>query len=202
MVYFKYLFQHMEDLSPNEGLIYSELLLYSLTSNQAYKSGELLYIDQVKDVVANYKLLGWKESIDYYPLDIKELMRRTEMSFPTVRKAMDNLIEKGYIEGSDIRCPLDLLQKGYLKIPKGTKAKGKQLIFYGFLLNRSEKYKGIIDTWAYRFKELCGVDTDDAYFMIKQLKKKGLVERLEDGRLKINKPDRNKKGRNLPASSL
>ena len=96
-----------------------------------------------------------------------------------------------------------MLQEGYLKIPKGTGAKGRQLIFYGFLLNRSEKYKGVIDTWAYRFKDLCGIDVDDAYFMIKQLKKKKLVERLEDGKLKINKPqNKTKKERNLSASSL
>lgn len=193
----------MEDLSPNEGIVYSELLFYSLTSNQEFKTGELLYIDQAKKMLSDYKSMGWEETIYYCPLDEKTLMKRTEMSFPTVKKVLNNLHEKGYIHDGYISCPLALLQEGYLKIPKGTGAKGRQLIFYGFLLNRSEKYKGVIDTWAYRFKDLCGIDVDDAYFMIKQLKKKKLVERLEDGKLKINKPqNKTKKERNLSASSL
>lgn len=177
----------MEDLSPNEGLIYSELLFNSLVSNPDYKTGELLYIDAVKEEIENYHFMMWEESIPYCPLDTREIMRRTEMSFPTVKKVMAALEAKKYINDNYISCPLKLLKDGYIKIAKGTSLKGRQLIFYSFLLDRSKKYRGIIDTWAYRFKDLCGVDADDAYFMIKQLKKKGLVERLDDGRLKVYK---------------
>jgi len=192
MVYYKYLFLHMEDLTPNEGLVYSELLLNSLVSNEDYKTGELLYIDKAKDELANFQLLQWGEEVTYYELKVPILIKRTEMTFPTVKKALGELTRKEYIKGGYIKCPLNLLRDGYIKIPNGTGAKGRQLVFYGFLLDRSRRYKGIIDTWAYRFSELCGVDADDAYFMIQQLKKKGLVERLEDGRLQINKPVRRK----------
>lgn len=188
MIYYRYLFLHEEDLSPNEGLIYSELLFCSLISNGDYRTGELLYIDAAKDLLEKYRLLNWGESITYFPLDVSTLMSRTEMTFPTVKKALAGLEEKGYIRGGDIKCPLALIEEGYLKIPKDTGLKGRQLVFYGYLLNKAARYNGIIDTWAYRFKELCGIDRDNVYFIIKQLKKKGLVERLEDGRLKINKP--------------
>lgn len=177
----------MEDLTPNEGLIYSELLFHSLASNEEYRNGELLYVDAAREVLTIYQQLKWEESIIYYPLSTKELMRKTEMTFPTVKKILDSLKIKEYIHNGYIKCPLALLEQGYIKIPKGTNVRGRQLIFYGFLLNKSKWYRGIIDTWAYRFKELCGVDADDAYFMIQCLKKKGLVERLEDGRLKINR---------------
>ena len=178
----------MEDLTPDEGLIYSELLFNSLVSNKDYKTGELLYIDSAKEELENYQTLQWQETVTYYPLDVKDLMSKTEMTFPTVKKAISSLKTKGYICGGEIKCPLALLQEGYIKIPKNTGAKGRQLVFYGFLLARSRRYKCIIDTWAYRFKKLCGTDADDVYFMIQQLKKKGLVERLDDGRLKINRP--------------
>ena len=94
MVYYKYLFLNMEDLSPNEGIVYSELLFYSLTSNQEFKTGKLLYIDQTKKMLSDYKLMGWEETIYYYPLDEKTLMKRTEMSFPTVKKVLNNLHKK------------------------------------------------------------------------------------------------------------
>lgn len=200
MVYFKYLFLNMEDLTPNEGLVYSELLFYSLSANQDYKNGKLVYFDAIEDALETYQQLGWEESILYFSLDIRELMKRTELTFPTVKKILTSLKTKGYVRDNYIRCSASLLQEGYLKIPKGTNVKGKQLIFYAYLLDRAKRYKGIIDTWAYRFKELCGIDADDVYFILQCLKKKGLVERLEDGRLKIYKPQK-EKGRNLSVSS-
>lgn len=178
----------MEDLDPNEGIIYSELLFHSLTSNTEFLTGELLYIDAAKQLVENYKYMQWKEEIDYYPLDVKTLMSRTDMTFPTVKKILRNLEDKEYIRKGCIRCPYDLLQEGYIKLPKGTGAKGRQLVFYGLLLDRSKQFNGTVDTWAYKLMELSGTTKDNVYFLIKQLKAKGLVERLKDGRLKINKP--------------
>lgn len=206
MVYFKYLFQHMEDLSPNEGLVYSELLLNSLASNRRYLTGELLYIEAAREDVENYKVLGWEEEIDYYPVDTNSLMKATELSFPTVKKIMSCLQEKGYVSQHSIKCPLELLSAGYIKIPHGTRLKGRHLIFYAFLLDRSYKHDGTVDTWAYRFKELCGVEEGHVYNMINHLKAKGLVERLEDNKLKILKPRtsnkmKNKRGK-LPSLPL
>lgn len=188
MVYFKYLFQHMEDLSPNEGLVYSELLFHSLTSNTQYLTGELLYIDAAKQAMRNYKDLGWDEDIAYFPMDVKTLIRYTELTFPTVKKVLTSLQEKGYIREGYIKCSLEILQAGYIKIPYSTNLKGRQLLFYAFLLDRSHGHKGTVDTWAYRFKSLCGIEEGNVYFLINKLKKEGLVERLDNGKLKINKP--------------
>lgn len=198
MVYYKYLFQHGGELSPNEGLVYSELLLNSLVSNQDFRTGELLYIDATKEVMENYKLLGWNQDIDYYPMDVKVLMKHTELTFPTVKKALASLEVKGYIKQGEIRCSLDIINAGYVKIPYNTGLKGRQLLFYAFLLDRGHGHSSTVDTWAYRFRELCGIEEGYVYFMINKLKKEGLAERLEDGRLKINKP--NKKGKVITTS--
>ena len=197
MVYFKYLFQHMEDLSPNEGLVYSELLFHSLTSNSDFLTGELLYVDAAKQVMRNYRDLGWNEDITYYPMNTKLLMKNTEMTFPTIKKILRSIEEKGYISESYIRCSLEIIQAGYIKIPHNTTLKGRQLIFYAFLLDRSYRHNSTVDTWAYRFKELCGVEEGNVYFLINKLKSLGLVERLEDGKLKINRPKKNKRGKLL-----
>ena len=187
MVYFKFLF-HTEDLSPNEGLVYSELLLHSLVSNRQYLTGELLYIDAARNAMENFKTLGWDEDIEYYPMDVRSLMKNTELTFPTVKKALHGLQEKGYIREHYIRCSLNIVNGGYIKIPKKTGLKGRQLVFYAFLLDRSHRHDGIVDTWAYRFKELCGVEEGNVYFLINKLKGKGLVERLDDGTLKVYRP--------------
>lgn len=187
MVYFKHLFL-VEELSPNEGLVYSELLLHSLVSNRQYLTGELLYIDAARDAMKNFKTLGWDEDIEYYPMDVCSLMKNTELTFPTVKKALDSLREKGYIREHYIRCSLEIINGGYVKIPKKTGLKGRQLIFYAFLLDRSRGHSGTVDTWAYRFKDLCNVEEGNVYFLINKLKRKGLVERLDNGILKIYKP--------------
>lgn len=192
MVYFKFLFQHMEDLSPNEGIVYSELLLHSLFSNSHYLTGELLYIDAAREELENYKAFEWKEEIDYFPVDTADLMKATEMTFPTVKKILVSLEDKGYIRQGYIKCPLEMLNGGYIKIPHGTKLKGRHLVFYAFLLDRGHGHKDTIDTWAYRFEELCGIKAGHVYKMINHLKKAGLLERTEGGKLKVLKPKADK----------
>lgn len=195
MVYFKYLFQHMEDLSPVEGLVYSELLLNSLLVNPEFKSGALYCKTTVELYLAEN--FSWDSAVRYYSMKPKELTEKTELTYPTVRKTVMNLEEKGYIRGDQIRCPLAILNKGYIKIPYGTGLKGQQLIFYAFLLDRSYRHEHTVDTWAYRFKELCGISEDNVYFIVKQLKAKGLVQR-EKNKLVVLKPK--KKGKAVKPS--
>lgn len=188
MVYFKYLFLHMKDLSPNEGLVYSELLLHSLTINPQYLSGKLLHMNAAREEVENFKIYGWGEEVEYYPMEIRKIMKLTELSFPTVKEIVSNLQEKGYIRQHYIKCPLELLNEGYIKIPFNTRLKGRHLTFYAFLLDRSYKHGKTVDTWAYRFEALCGIKEGHVYNMINHLKAKGLVGRLEDGKLKVIVP--------------
>ena len=200
MIYYKYLFQHGEDLSPNEGLVYSELLLHSLVSNKQFLTGELLYLEAAKQVMKNYKDLGWDQDIEYYPMDTATLMKHTELTFPTVKKAISSLEEKGYICRGYIRCSLEIVNAGYVKISYKTGLKGRQLLFYAFLLDRGKGHNGTIDTWAYRFKELCGINEGHVYKMINHLKKMGLVERLEDGTLRVYRSNKKGKPLQLPLS--
>lgn len=197
MVYFRYLFQHMEDLTPVEGLVYSELVLYSLASNENCCVDGMVSIERSLEEVKDIRMREFKYDFEtaYCSMKPAVLMEHTELTFPTVQKTLASLKEKGYIREGWILCPLQLIEKGYIKIPYKTHLKGRQLIFYAFLLDRSYPCKGTLDTWAYKFKELCGVNEGNVYFLINKLKEHGLVERLKDGKLQIYTPDDIKKGK-------
>ena len=181
-IYYKHLFVANEELSPNEGMVYSTLLLYSQIQNKDFYSSGTFSISSVEACISEYG-----DRIPYYPMPVSSLMKNTEMTFPTIKRILVSLQEKGYINQQYIRCTLEIVQAGYIKMPYNTGLKGRQLIFYAFLLDRSHRHNGAVDTWAYRFKEFCGIEENNVYFLISKLKEEGLVERLDDGRLKINK---------------
>ena len=190
MIYFKYLFHNLKDLSPNEGIVFSELLFHSLVSNPDYRSGEVFSIELAKDEMSRYKELQWVEDVRYYSMDYAKIVKRTEMSFPTVKKIIKSLHDKSLID-NHILCPYDLLNEGFIRIPYNTNLKGRELIFYALLVDRAYQHEHTVDTWAYKLAELCGMKKDSEgyiYMLINRLKKHNLVERLKDGKLRILKP--------------
>lgn len=181
MVYYKYLFHNMRELSPNEGLVYSTLLSHSLMESENFLLDGTFSNDRAKLFAEDNG--GY---IDYQPLSTRQIMNRTDFSFPTVKKIVENLKDKHIIGKDFILCPPELLDGGYLKVPKGTKLKGQQLLFYSYIIDLCSRYGGATDKWAYRMKEDCNLTSEDnVYFIIKQLKEKGFLERLSDRRLKI-----------------
>ena len=143
MIYFKYLFHNLKDLSPNEGIVFSELLFHSLVSNPDYKSGEVFNIELAKDEMSRYKELQWVEDVRYYSMDYSKIMQHTEMSFPTVKKILKSLHNKNLINAYHIICPYDLLNEGYIKI--GTKKQLTELgiVSGGFLKKTKVNYDAI-----------------------------------------------------------
>lgn len=188
MIYFKYLFHNLKDLSPNEGIVFSELLFHSLVSNPDYKSGELFNIELAKDEMRRYKELQWVEYIRYYSMDYPKIMQHTEMSFPTVKKLVKSLHDKSYIGTHTISCPYNLLVGGYIKVPYNTDLKGRELLLYSLLVDRTYQHGHTVDTWAYKLAELCGIQEGHVYKIINHLKRHHLLERQEDGRLRVFKP--------------
>ena len=185
MKFYRHLFQHMKELTPNEGIVYSEILFHSLMETESYTAdGQFsreLAVEGIMD--------DGDGCITYQPLSEARLMKRTCMSYPTVQKAVRSLKSKLIIAGNRIKCPPELIERGYIEIPPDTSLRGRMLIFYGLLLDRSAPYGGITDTWAYRYEEICGVKKDNYYWLISQLQQRGFVERLEDGRLRIIKKE-------------
>lgn len=191
MVYFRYLFQNMEDLTPVEGLVYSELILHSLSQNERCCVDGMVNIQLSIEELEHIRMREFKCSYNtpYCPMKAATLMKHTELTFPTVQKTLTSLETKNYISDGWLLCPLQLIEDGYIKIPYKTNLKGRQLIFYAFLLDRAYSYGKVLDTWAYRFKELCDINEGNVYFLFNKLKEKHLVKRLEDGKLRIYTPE-------------
>lgn len=187
----------MEDLTPVEGLVYSELILHSLASNENCCIDGMVSIERSLEEVKDIRMREFKYDFEtaYCPMKPAVLMEHTELTFPTVQKALASLKEKGYIREGWILCPLQLIEKGYIKIPYKTHLKGRQLIFYAFLLDRSYSYGGTLDTKAYRLEKLCDINENNVYALINRLKAHGLVKRLENGKLQIHTPGDIKKGK-------
>lgn len=170
----------MKELSPNEGLVYSALLSHSLMESESFLADGSFSIPLARNYV-----LDNDGFIDLYPLSTKQLMKRTELTFPSVKKIMKILEHKFIIGSGFIKCPVELLDKGHMNIPPETGLKGQQLIFYGYLIDLCRTHGGVTDRWASRMKDDCGLNSEDnVYFLIKQLKEKGFAERDSKGRLR------------------
>lgn len=186
MVYYRYLFKHSWGLSPNEGLVYSALLSHSLMTSEHFDVDGDFDVELAKAYIHDNLEIEGKECISYDPISTRRLARLLNMSENTVRKIKDDLENKHHlIHRGLILCPLRLLDMGFIDVDIELGLKGLQLLFYGLLRDRSRLLHGTIDTWAVRLAELMGVSKKDIYNLLSILQRKGLVERLKDGKLKI-----------------
>lgn len=187
MVFYRHLF-HVEDMSPNECIVYSSLLAHSLMASEHFKENGVFSTMRVKAIINANVDDGFGEVITYIPFDsISKLARMLEMTRNTVKKVIQSLMRKDCLNRLFISCPTELLDEGYINIPAETGLRGRQLIFYAALLDRASRYQGTIDTWAYKLSELFGLSMSNTYYILHELYAKGLVERTEDGKLKIIK---------------
>lgn len=80
----------------------------------------------------------------------------------------------------------EFYENGYFRIAKGKDISGDLLIFYSYLLDKSEKYDYEIDTYKYKLAEEFGVTKEAVTKYINRLSKIKLVKRLPNKKLKIN----------------
>ena len=186
MVYYRYLFLNMEELSPNEGLVYSALLSHSLMVSEFFDLDGKFCPEYAKAAIQEHIEECSVEYIEYQPLSVNRLAKHLEMTRNSVRKILQDLRNKYRLFTDEIiLCPSELIDAGYIDIPSGTKLKGLQLVYYGLLKDRSSLYRRVIDTWAYRLAELAGIDKKAVYNLLTILHKKGFVVRRDDGKLRI-----------------
>lgn len=188
MMYYRYLF-FREDITPAEGIVYSELIYQSFSCMSEVYDEEGRFDDksaraQIQDSIDLYG----EARIVCCPINITKLADKVEMSLPTIRKTIQKFKRNGILKGNYIQCPLGLFDSKYFRIPKGTNLKGRQLVFYGYLLNLQTIYKGPVSDWAYKMRKDCGIAENYIYFLIHELSEKGWVKRLENNKLAVYKP--------------
>lgn len=186
MVYYRYLFRNEWGLSPNEGLVYSALLSHSLMTSENFEINGSFSMEYARTFVAENMEIYGEECIELNPVSTRKLTKVLGMKEDTIRRIRHDLVYKyNLMRRSVIICPLELLEAGYIDIPSNTKLKGRQLTFYGLLKDRGRLYNGVIDTWASKLADIAGINSTNAHKLIVELQKKGFVERMPDGKLKI-----------------
>ena len=180
MIYYRYLFKNMPELSVFDGIVYSELVYKSLMLMATFtEEGKINMSSLIEDLDI------WGPYIDCCKINISKLAGSLESSRAAVRRSLNSLRENHLLVDQRLKCPTDLVRQKYLTLPKGTKLKGRQLVFLAYLINRSRPYRGTIDTWIYKLAQDCGISNYNAKALLHLLYERGFVERLSDRKLKI-----------------
>ena len=181
MLFYRYVF-HLEELNPAEGIVYSALISQSLMSNPEFFNLEGKFqTEAVRDYLSDNN-----EFIDCPEINISKLAKQVEMARNSTKKCVDSLKLKGFLVANCyLKLPLQVFNAGYYNIPANTGLSGQQLVFYGFIHDQASHFGGSTGTWTSKLAKDTNISEHNAHCIISILHKKGLVERLPNGRLKV-----------------
>lgn len=182
IIFYRSLIGRAKNLTPNERMMYSFLV-----SKTIAQMGE--HFDFEKHLMLNdlYDFLQEKNNrLNVYEISYKKLADELNISFQSAINGYRSLIANKYIVNGEIYISKELIENGYFIIPEIHRLKGEALLFYSFLKDRSRKYDGEIDTYRYKLAELFGVKEPTIKQLLSKLYKFRLIERLNNGKLKIN----------------
>lgn len=190
MIYYRYLYNHMDKLEPKEKLVYSALISHTVRRTEGLIEDGVLdreYLNNYLELTANES--GYSR-LNFVMPSILGLSTELGMSRNTIKAILKYFKDPKIrvIQDNKIVCHKELFNSGYITLPNDLGISGKLLLFYGFIEDRSRPHNHILDTWASRLAELFGWDESKVgviYDMLYKLHKKGLVQRLSDGRLKV-----------------
>ena len=187
MIYYRYLYNHMDMLKPKEKLVYSALISHTVRRTEGLIEDRVLdseYLNNYLELTANES--GYSR-LDLVMPSILGLAAELGISRNTIKAILKYFKdpEVRVIQDGRIVCHKWLFSLGYITLPNDLGISGKLLLFYGFIEDRSRPHNHILDTWASRLEELLGISKEKIYDMLYKLHKKGLVQRLSDGRLKV-----------------
>lgn len=150
----------------------------------------VIYLDilRLKDLTPNCKiilsdLISKKDIIK----DVSQRKHSKELniSLKSYSLCINTLRSKGCID-KDNSVLIDLSSIKYFPLLIDSGLKSELLIFYSYLKNKCEYFGGSIDTFKYKIaKDFCTTKIAVTN-MLNRLYRKGLAERLPNGRLKIN----------------
>ena len=191
-VYYKHLFTRRCDISDSEGIVYSALIYRALENPEFFDKDGDLDMRAVRGHIHDEFLTSGSECLDLPKINQSRLAKSVGMTRDAVIKILKRLQRKSFMGSDFVVCPIELIDGGYMQLPvllentpDEKKLTSQQRVFYGFLKDRAIPYRGIIDTWASRLSKLFGTSQQNIYYMMSVLERKGYLERLPDGRLKI-----------------
>ena len=201
MIIYRYLLNHMENLSINEKIVYSALVFKALNMSECFinddetDKGKFSYqkaIIFIRDEIENqgHCFFECKKP------NITKLAGSLEMSLPTVRRAVNVLMDKEHMllivtknnddeECYSIQIPTELIGQYHLDLPEKTNISGMLLIFYAYLHNRSKDYNMTVNIKDEHICKDLGINENYMYRLIYELIKAGKATKVSTHKLKI-----------------
>lgn len=182
-IFYRALIGRMGNLTPNEAIMYSFLASKTISSLGA----DIFDFNGRLDTYELEQYLKDNNSrIELVKFSYKQLSEELNISFQSAMNGIQSLKDCKIITDNKIFIPPALVEKGYFELPNNSNLKGLSLIFYSFLKDRARKRDGYIDAYRYKLAELFSVSEPMVKKLLSKLYKLELIERLPDGRLKIN----------------
>lgn len=139
----------------------------------------------------NYDTLGYIFEDDSYVqmsyFSINTLSSILGISRRCIIDSLNMLKMMRIIDGDSILIDRGFIDEGYFELDTESGTKGELLIFYSFLKDKSSRYGCCIDTFKCKLAEQSDKSTISVKKMLNKLYKMGLIERMDDGKLKIKK---------------
>ena len=160
-------------------------------------SERILYSNLVYDAICNYDDTWDKETgefdavnlidVETIPLTMSTACNHLSVKIQTSKvkawQSIRKLKEMNIIDDGDIRLN-DIHTNGYFTLMTESGLKGELLIFYSWLLDLS-KWRRVVFCNRKKLSELYCVNENDIKYYLKELKKRGFIERDEHNHLII-----------------
>lgn len=182
-IFYRALIGEMGNLTPNEAIMYSFLVSKSISclGSDIFDSNGKLNVYDLQEYLKDNNV-----RVNLAEFTYKQLSKELNISFQSAMNGIKTLNDSGFIIKNKIFAPPELVEKGYFEIPEIPNLKGLSLIFYSFLKDRANIHGGYIDAYRYKIAELFHVSEPMVKKLLSNLYKLNIIERLENGKLKIN----------------
>ena len=167
----------------------NERILYSFLASKSIMNMDNAFAQDGKNL--NYDTLGYIFEDDSYVqmsyFSINTLSSILGISRRCIIDSLNMLKMMRIIDGDSILIDRGFIDEGYFELDTESGTKGELLIFYSFLKDKSSRYGCCIDTFKCKLAEQSDKSTISVKKMLNKLYKMGLIERMDDGKLKIKK---------------
>lgn len=194
-------------LSYNSQIVYSAYIWYAISNPDCpfvnlWLSGDYDALDELG--MYSYELNQYR--LEFTPPSNKWLQEYCKLPRPSIIAAIESLWHYDLIDSYDhdtyvLFIDRNIIDGGYIdlvypseehseyldnKTNKVVKINSHDIILYSYLKFKAKKYFDIIDTYVSKLASELSVCERDMKRYLARLKSFGLIERLENGKLKIN----------------
>lgn len=189
IIYYRTLLKRAKNLTPNERILYSFLVAKSISSIEQIwdVNGDELNQDVLDEYFSEFG--NWFKMCT---LNHTKMAKELHLTRKTIINGLAKLEKLGYIRYNQY-CELEifinkeLLKSGYFELYNINQLSGELVVFYSYLVNKGQQYDYCIDTFKYRLAEDLGKTTTAITKLLNRLYRLGFAERLDNGKLLINK---------------